>query len=512
MRAAGDLTSARRLLADAIVAARPAYGEDHQDVLATGPPAGPAAPRGRRPGRRPARTRRGLRRRRAPPGRRRPPDARAQLRPRGGRRGAGQPARGPPQLQPRGHRRGRRARSGPPRGTRSPPVPRRLRRRSRRLRPTSRRLRRRYRHAPQSVPARAPRSDPAGAPQPGSANTLRSAPARTPQPGSAGTLRSGRARTAWTGPARPRFPRALRSRSVRAHRVAAGDPAAVPARADPPRRPGNACRGSAGIRRTVGAPPRPGVPGARRRAAAVSRAEPAGHSPAARPSGGAGPATPASRRAAGRLDEPVGAALATLSAVRGGDHPLRADLRGSDLPVPGSACRTHRPADATFGRGGGPADSRCPAGTPGPGCHPRSAGNVRSAARRPRSDAGTAPSSGRPTTAASGPRRRGAPSGARNAGGNTWNADDRARRRDAGARAAGGAARTRPGVPATAPAGHPAAIREAEHRGASSVRHPASVADAVGGSRATAAACRPSCRRHRASPHRRAVSCHHRRQ
>ncbi|MEU4755086.1 tetratricopeptide repeat protein, partial [Micromonospora tulbaghiae] len=36
LRAAGDLTSARRLLADAIIAARPAYGEDHQDVLATG--------------------------------------------------------------------------------------------------------------------------------------------------------------------------------------------------------------------------------------------------------------------------------------------------------------------------------------------------------------------------------------------------------------------------------------------------------------------------------------------
>ena len=183
----------------------------------------------------------------------------------------------------------------------------------------------------------------------------------------------------------------------------------------------------------------------------------------------------------------MGAALATLCAVRGGDHPLRADLRGSDLPVPGSACRTHRPADAAVGRRSGPADSRCPAGTPGPGCHPRSAGNVRSAARRPRSDAGTAPPSGRPTTAAGGPRCRGAPSGARNAGGNTWNADGRARRRVAGARTAGGAARTWPGGPATATAGHPAATREAERRGTSSVRHPAPVADAVGGSRATAA-------------------------
>ncbi|WP_372433881.1 hypothetical protein [Micromonospora coerulea] len=33
LRAAGDLASARRLLTDAIAAARPAYGEDHPDVL-----------------------------------------------------------------------------------------------------------------------------------------------------------------------------------------------------------------------------------------------------------------------------------------------------------------------------------------------------------------------------------------------------------------------------------------------------------------------------------------------
>ncbi|WP_210406043.1 tetratricopeptide repeat protein, partial [Micromonospora sp. MH33] len=36
LRSAGDLATARRLLADAIAAARPAYGEDHPDVLATG--------------------------------------------------------------------------------------------------------------------------------------------------------------------------------------------------------------------------------------------------------------------------------------------------------------------------------------------------------------------------------------------------------------------------------------------------------------------------------------------
>ena len=101
---------ARRLLTDAVEAARPAYGEDHPDVLGSAH----LLARLHREADDPAAARRVLEEAYAAGERRRgdadPLMLRAQLRPGRGGGGTGQPARGPPQLHPRRHRRARGAR------------------------------------------------------------------------------------------------------------------------------------------------------------------------------------------------------------------------------------------------------------------------------------------------------------------------------------------------------------------------------------------------------------------